>query len=94
MTKVIYISWVDRIIIANEEEKEEWLDDWIEESYYGYTFEEWLAEFYEPITLYNMTAEAKAKLPAEYEEYIENRKKLYREKAEKAFKNDFEVFVI
>lgn len=94
MTKVIYVDWRNRIIVASEEDKEQWVDDWIESNYYLYNFAEWLEAHYEPITLYNMTAEEKAKLPAEYEEYLKNEKRLYREKAEKAFKEDFEAFVI
>lgn len=94
MTKVIYVDWRNRIIVASEEDKEQWVDDWIESNYYLYDFTEWLEAYYEVITLYNMTAEEKAKLPAEYEEYLKNEKRLYREKAEIAFKNDFEAFVI
>ena len=94
MTKVIYVDWRNRIIIANPEEKEQWADEWIEANYSLYDFAEWLEAYYEVITLYNMTTEEKAKLPAEYEEYLKNEKSRYREKAEKTFKNDFEAFVI
>lgn len=94
MTKVIYVDWRNRIIVASEEDKEQWVNDWIESNYYIRDFDEWLNEYYEAVELYNMTAEEKAKLPAQHVEYVESRKSLFREEAEKKFKEDFEAFVI
>ena len=94
MTKTIYISWENHIIITDEEEKEQLFDEWIESNHYILDFAEWLEEFYEIITVYEMTAEEKAKLPIQYEKYVENEKESCRAQAEEAFKNEFEAIKI
>lgn len=90
MTKVIYINWNDHVVIASAEDKEQWVNDWIDDNGLIYDFNEWLESYHDIIEIYQMTAEEKAELPTRYEEYFKNEKDIYRRKAEERFKKNFE----
>lgn len=90
MTKIIYINWINREIITNTEEKEQWIDEWINNQYSIYSFEEWLRAYYDSVEIYNMTTEEKATLTLQYAEYLKTTKDHYHVKAEKEFWENFE----
>lgn len=81
-------------MITNEEEKKLWLDEWVEENYYIYSFKEWLKEHYETTEIYDMTAEEKAELPMLYEKYLKHTREDSYTKAEKEFWDNFEAIGI
>ena len=90
MTKCIYVDWNQRVIVATEKDKEQWIEDWINDYGLIYDFAEWLMSYHDIIEIYQMTAEEKAELPTRYEEYFKNEKDLCRRKAEERFKKEFE----
>lgn len=90
MTKVIYVDWDNCVIVATAEDKEQWIEDWIDNNCLIYGFDEWLESYHDIIEIYQMTAKEKAELPTRYEEYFKNEKDLYRRKAEERFKKRFE----
>lgn len=94
MTKIIYVDWRSQRIIANKKEKEEWINEWIDDYYPIYNFGEWLENYYEVNEVYNMTAEQKEELPKRYEEYVKYEKEETHRKAEKEFNKDFEAIGI
>lgn len=90
MTKIIYINWENREIVTNAKEKEQWVDGWINESAFLYSFDEWLEAYHEVSEVYYMTAEEKAKLPMCYDEYLKSEREYYARKAEKVFNENFD----
>lgn len=90
MTKVIYVDWRSRIIVATAKDKEQWINDWIDDYDPPYNFEEWLENYHEVIEIYEMTAEEKAQLPAQYEEYRKEARERSSKRAEREFLVRFE----
>lgn len=90
MTKVIYINWEDRVIVATPKDKEYWINDWIDNYEPPYNFEDWLESFHDILEIYGMTAEEKAQLPAQHKEYQKEARRLSAKKAEKEFSKRFE----
>lgn len=90
MTKCIYVDWNKRVVVASAEDKEQWINDWIDEYGLIYDFNEWLENYHEIVELYHMTAEEKAELPSRYKKYVEHSRDVYGRKAEMAFKDRFE----
>lgn len=94
MTKIIYVNWETHEIVSNSKEKEQWVDEWISDNAFSYSFDEWLETYYEAGEIYYMTAEEKAKLPMSYDKYLENEREAYVRKAEKVFNEEFEAIGI
>lgn len=90
MTKCIYVDWNNRIVVASAEDKEQWIEDWINDYGLIYDFNEWLECYHDIIELYNMTEEEKAELPSRYKTYVDNEKDICRRKAEVEFNKRFE----
>ena len=90
MTKCIYVDWKNRVIVATVKDKEQWIEQWIDEDCLIYDFDEWLISYYDIIEIYNMTAEEKAELPCRYENYLHQSRDVYGKKAEAEFKHRFE----
>ena len=90
MTKVIYVNWNNRVVVATAKDKEQWVNDWIDDYDPPYNFEEWLENCHDIVEIYEMTAEKKAKLPLRYEEYRKEARELSSKKAEREFSKRFE----
>lgn len=87
---MVYINQDNQTVISNEEEKEQWLNNWVEVHGYIYDFDEWLTEYYNAKDIYYMTEKEKENLPLQYEECLKNEKAMYFKKANKIFKGNFE----